>query len=72
METFYRKQTKIHQNNIGTDGFFYFYKFEIKRLCFSVPSMYDEGGRLHYCVDETLRRRLETKLITKILAFEAV
>ena len=23
-----------------------------------------------YCVDETLRRRLETKLITKILAFE--
>ena len=34
--------------------------------------MYDEGGRLHFCVDETLRRRLETKLITKILAFEAV
>ena len=34
--------------------------------------MYDESGRLHFCVDETLRRRLETKLITKILAFEAV
>ena len=26
--------------------------------------------QVHYCVDETLRRRLETKLITKILAFE--
>ena len=34
--------------------------------------LYDECGIPHYCVDETLRRRLETKLITKILAFEAV
>lgn len=33
---------------------------------------YDEYGQLHYCVDETLRRRLETKLITKILDFELV
>jgi len=32
--------------------------------------LYDEYGQLHYCVDETLRRRLETKLITKILDFE--
>lgn len=32
--------------------------------------LYDEYGNPHYCVDETLRRRLETKLITKILAFE--
>ena len=32
--------------------------------------LYDECGNPHYCVDETLRRRLETKLITKILAFE--
>jgi len=32
--------------------------------------MYDENRQVHYCVDETLRRRLETKLITKILAFE--
>lgn len=23
--------------------------------------MYDEGGRLHYCVDETLRRRANHK-----------
>ena len=29
-----------------------------------------ESGQVHYCIDETLRRRLETKLITKILAFE--
>lgn len=41
-------------------------------ITLSTRKMYDEGGRLHYCVDETLRRRLETKLITKILAFEAV
>ena len=31
--------------------------------------MYDESGNSYYCVDETLRRRLETKLITKILDF---
>lgn len=31
---------------------------------------YDEYGNPHYCVDETLRRRLETKLITKILVFK--
>jgi len=32
--------------------------------------LYDESGNLHYCVDETLRRRLETRLITKILEFK--
>lgn len=37
----------------------------------STRRMYDENGNLHYCVDETLRRRLETKLITKILDFRA-
>lgn len=36
----------------------------------SVRKMYDENGQAHYCVDETLRRRLETKLITKILDFK--
>ena len=36
----------------------------------STRKLYDECGNPHYCVDETLRRRLETKLITKILAFE--
>ena len=29
--------------------------------------LYDEFGNPQYCVDETLRRRLETKLITKVL-----
>lgn len=33
----------------------------------STRRMYDEFGQPHYCVDETLYRRLETKLITKIL-----
>ena len=32
--------------------------------------LYDEYGNSDYCVDENLRRRLETKLITRILAFE--
>lgn len=36
----------------------------------STRKLYDEYGNLHYCVDETLRRRLETKLITKILKFK--
>lgn len=38
----------------------------------STRRLYDEYGQTHYCVDETLRRRLETKLITKILDFEIV
>ena len=32
---------------------------------------YDEYGIPRLCVDEDLRRRLETKLITKILTFRA-
>lgn len=36
----------------------------------STRTLYDECGNPHYCVDETLRRRLGTKLITKILTFE--
>lgn len=35
----------------------------------SIRKMYDEYGQIHYCIDETLRRRLETKLITKVLEF---
>ena len=31
--------------------------------------LYDEYGQPRMCVDETLRRRLETKLIAKILTF---
>ena len=35
----------------------------------SIRQLYDESGNPHFCVDEALRRRLETKLITKILTF---
>lgn len=30
----------------------------------------DEFGRIHYVADEYMKRRMETKLITKILDFE--
>lgn len=36
----------------------------------STRRFYDEAGCVQYCVDETLRRRLETKLITKVLEFK--
>ena len=56
-------------------------KFAVQKMCIrdsyegyiiklSTRKLYDESGQVHYCIDETLRRRLETKLITKILAFE--
>ena len=32
--------------------------------------LYDENGVPHLCVDEEMRRRLEIKLITKILDFD--
>ena len=32
----------------------------------------DEFGRVHYVVDEYMKRRMETKLITKILDFKIV
>lgn len=35
----------------------------------SLRELYDEYGNPHLCVDEELRRRLETKLITKTLTF---
>lgn len=38
----------------------------------STRMLFDEYGQAYYCVDETLRRRLETKLITKILDFDQV
>lgn len=41
-------------------------------ISLSTRKLYDESGQAHYCVDETLRRRLETKLITKVLEFEVV
>lgn len=36
----------------------------------SMRELYDEYGNPHLCVDEELRRRLETKLITKLLTFQ--
>ena len=35
----------------------------------STRPLYDERGHVHMVVDEGLRRRLETKLITRILKF---
>ena len=32
--------------------------------------MYDEYGQIHYCVDETLKRRLQTKLLINTLNFK--
>lgn len=43
------------------------YTAYIARL--SLRDVYDEYGNSHLCVDEEMRRRLETKLITKILTF---
>ena len=37
----------------------------------SMRKLYDEHGNVYLCVDETMRRRLEIKLITGILAFRA-
>jgi hypothetical protein len=36
----------------------------------STRQLYDENGNPHLCVDPELRRRLETKLIAKILKFK--
>jgi len=36
----------------------------------SLRPMKDEYGNQHMVVDETLRRRIETRLISKILSFE--
>lgn len=38
----------------------------------STKRLFDESGNPYLCVDEALRRRLETKLITKILTFNVV
>ncbi|MBQ7605203.1 MAG: helix-turn-helix domain-containing protein [Firmicutes bacterium] len=35
----------------------------------SMREFFDEYGNIRMCIDEELRIRLETKLITKILAF---
>jgi len=37
----------------------------------STKQLFDEYGNPHLCVDDGLRRRLETKLITALLTFDA-
>lgn len=37
----------------------------------SMRRLYDETGNVYLCVDETVRRRLEIRLITGILTFDA-
>ncbi len=46
------------------------YESYIKRL--STRKLYDEFGQLHYCVDETLRSRLEAKLLKTVLGFKMI
>lgn len=38
----------------------------------SVRKMYDKYGEIHYCIDETLKQRLETKLLLTILDFKMI
>ena len=38
----------------------------------STRQLYDENGAPVLCVDEEMRRRLETKLITRILSFKLI
>ena len=45
------------------------YEGYIARL--SMRRLYDEHGKAYLCVDETMRRRLEVKLIAGILSFHA-
>ena len=40
--------------------------------CLSVRKMYDEYGNEYYCVDETLRSRLEAKLLKTVLGFKMI
>jgi hypothetical protein len=44
--------------------------FEGYITALSTRRLFDEYGNAFLCLDDDLRRRLETKLITKILAFE--
>lgn len=46
--------------------------YECYIAALSTRTLYDEVGIPHLCVDEEMRRRLETKLITKILSFKLI
>ena len=66
--SFYVISSAMDGDKISIDKILVFYDPYISKSC--IRPLYDEYGNLHYCVDETLRRRLETKLITKILKFK--
>lgn len=46
--------------------------YESYMLQKSTRRMYDEFGQVHYCVDEYLRRILETRMIEMMLKFRLV
>ena len=39
-------------------------------ITLSTRTLYDEHGSPHICVDEGIRRRLQTKLIAAVLSFK--
>jgi len=39
-------------------------------IALSTRRLYDEDGNTHYCVDEEMRRTLETNLIVRIMQFD--
>ena len=45
-------------------------RYEGYIACLSTRRLYDEDGHSYMVIDEEMRRRLETKLITKILEFK--
>ena len=47
-----------------------FYDNYISACC--MRKLYDEYGNEYYCVDETLRSRLEAKLLKTVLGFKMV
>ena len=46
--------------------------YESYIITLSTRTLYDEFGNPHVCVDEGIRRRLQTKLITAIVSFRIV
>jgi hypothetical protein len=46
-----------------------FYKRYISAL--STRALYDENGKQHLYVDEEMKGRMEVKLVTRILSFDA-
>ncbi|MBC6314034.1 helix-turn-helix domain-containing protein [Listeria grandensis] len=41
-------------------------------ITLSTRLLFDEFGNSHVCVDEDLRRRIEAKLVSKLLLFDAM